>query len=252
MIPIFKLNNVSLYYGKTSVVKDINISFFEKRVTCIIGPSGSGKSTLLRTLNRMNDLTSTFQCRGEVLFNSHDIYNNGLVTNQLRERVGMVFQKPCIFPKSIYENVLFGVRHIHRKRKKELPGIVEQTLKAVSLWSEVEDKLHNSALELSQGQQQRLVIARALAVEPEVLLMDEPTSSLDHNSSNAIDNLIKELSRQLTIIVVTHKLDQARNVADDLVFMCEGKICETGRADVLFKDPKELATKCYVNGSSSF
>ncbi|MGR3218446.1 MAG: phosphate ABC transporter ATP-binding protein [Candidatus Anammoxibacter sp.] len=247
---VFELDDVSLYYGKTPVVKDINITFVDKNVACIIGPSGSGKSTLLRALNRMNDLIPAFQCKGRVMFNGHDIYNNGIGVNQLRQDVGMVFQKPCIFPKSIYDNVLFGVRHLHSKRRSEFQHIVEETLKSVSLWNEVKDKLHHSALELSQGQQQRLSIARALAVEPKVLLMDEPTSSLDHKSASAIDELVKNLRGQLTVIMVTHKLEQAKKIADDVIFMCDGKICESGQANQLFKEPKMIETRCYIDHES--
>lgn len=250
MSAIFTLKDVSLYYGKTAILKNVNLSFLKEKVTCIIGPSGAGKSTLLRTLNRMNDLIPTFHCRGEVLFEDKDIYNNGIEVNLLRQDVGMVFQKPCIFPKSIYENVLFGAANIHNKRKSEFPLIVEETLKAVSLWSEVKNKLHCSALELSQGQQQRISIARALSVGPKVLLVDEPTSSLDHKSASAIEELVRRLSSKLTIIMVTHKLDQAKRIADDVVFMCDEKICESGRADQFFKEPQKIETKCYINHES--
>ena len=245
---LFSLNNVSLFYGKAPIVRDINITFAEKRVICIIGPSGSGKSTLLRTLNRMNDLTPSFECKGSVLFDGHDIYNNGTKVSQLRQHVGMVFQKPCIFPKSIYDNVLFGVRQLYRMKKAEHQQIVEETLKAVYLWGEVKDKLRSSALELSQGQQQRLTIARALAVKPRVLLLDEPTSSLDHKSGAAIDALINNLKGEITVIMVTHKLDQARRIADDVVFMCDGMICEAGTSKQIFETPGKSETKCYIKG----
>lgn len=250
MKALFNLNNVSLFYNNNPIVEDINISFIEKKVVCVIGPSGSGKSTLLRSLNRMNDLIPAFQCKGEIIFNGHDIYNNNLSVNRLRQHVGMVFQKPCIFPKSIYENVIFGAKHILHKRRKEFHLVVEKTLKSVSLWDEVHNKLHHSALELSQGQQQRLTIARALAVEPTVLLMDEPTSSLDPKSSIAIDDLVKKMSDQVTIIMVTHKLDQAKKVADQVVFMCDGKICEAGSAKQIFENPQKIETRCYVDHDS--
>lgn len=250
MSAIFTLKDVSLYYGKITILKNVNYTFVKEKVTCIIGPSGAGKSTLLRTLNRMNDLIPGFRCSGEVLLEDKDIYNNGIKINFLRQNVGMVFQKPCIFPKSIYENVLFGIKHLHYKRKSEFSLIVEETLKAVSLWSEVMNKLHTSALELSQGQQQRLSIARALSVGPMVLLMDEPTSSLDHKSASAIEELVKQLSSKLTIIMVTHKLEQAKRIADDVIFMCDEKICESGRVDQLFKEPQMIETKCYINHNS--
>ena len=249
MKPLFSLNNVSLFYGNRSIVRDINVTFAEKRVICIIGPSGSGKSTLLRTLNRMNDLTPSFACKGSIIFDGHDIYNNGTKVSQLRQHVGMVFQKPCIFPKSIYDNVLFGVRQLYRMKKEESQQIVEETLKKVYLWGEVSDKLRNSALELSQGQQQRLTIARALAVKPRVLLLDEPTSSLDHKSAAAINAMINNLKGKITIIMVTHKLEQVRTVADDVVFMCDGMICETGTAQQIFETPGKIETKCYVGGT---
>ncbi|NIR48634.1 phosphate ABC transporter ATP-binding protein [candidate division KSB1 bacterium] len=230
MMPIFTLEDVSLCYGTTRVLRNANLTLAKERITCIIGPSGSGKSTLLRSLNRMNDLIPGFYCCGKILFEDENIYDNGTEVHHLRQKVGMVFQKPCIFPKSVYDNVLFGVRHLPCTKKSEFPMIVEDTLKAVSLWSEVEDKLHCSALELSQGQQQRLTIARALCVKPKVLLLDEPTSSLDPKSAHAIEELVKQLSSQLTIIMVTHKLDQAKNIADDVVFVCDGQICGSTQA----------------------
>ncbi|MFQ5709940.1 MAG: phosphate ABC transporter ATP-binding protein, partial [bacterium] len=246
MSAIFTLRDVSLAYKTTEILNNANLTFMKDRVTCIIGPSGSGKTTLLRTLNRMNDGVPGFRCRGTVLFKDRPIYSNGLDVHRLRQKVGMVFQKPCVFPKSICDNVLFGVKHLNLKKKKDCPPLVEEKLRAVFLWKEVKDKLHRPATELSQGQQQRLVIARALAVEPSVLLMDEPTSSLDHQAAGAIEELVKKLSHQLTIIMVTHNLAQAQRIADDVVFMCEGRICESGEASLFFKDPQKIETKCYV------
>ncbi|MFQ5455741.1 MAG: phosphate ABC transporter ATP-binding protein [Nitrospirota bacterium] len=247
MRPVFSLKDVSLYYGKPLVLKDISLTFNKGRVISIIGPSGAGKSTLLRTLNRMNDHIPGFRLKGEVLFDDKNIYNNGTKVHLLRQNVGMVFQTPCIFPKSIYDNVLFGVKHLCLKKKSEFSGIVEETLKSVSLWGEVKDKLNRSALELSQGQQQRLSIARALAVEPGVLLMDEPTSSLDATSTGVIEELVMRLKGKLTIIMITHKLEQAKKIADDVVFICEGKVIEQGTKEKLFTNPQEDKTKTYLN-----
>ncbi len=246
MKPLFTLKDVSLYYGESQVLKNISLTIDKGKVTSIIGPSGAGKSTILRTLNRMNDRIPGFQLSGEVFFDDENLYNNGTKVHLLRQNVGMVFQKPCIFPKSIYDNVLFGVRHLYSRRKHEFSQIVEETLKAVSLWDEVKDKLNQSALELSQGQQQRLSIARALAVEPRVLLMDEPTSSLDPTSTCAIEELVGRLSGNLTIVIVTHKLDQAKKIADDVVFICEGKLIEHGRSENIFSNPSQQQTKDYL------
>ncbi len=217
MKTVFELKEVSLYYGEVSILLNINAKFFEKRITCLVGGSGTGKSTLLRTLNRMNDLISSFRCNGSVIFDGKDIYNHALDVNLLRQKVGMVFQEPCVFPGSIYDNVLFGIRRLVQRRKSAYPMIVEETLKAVFLWKEVKDRLHKPAVELSQGQQQRLTIARALAVEPQVLLLDEPTSSLDDKSSMAIEELLKDLKGKLTIILATHKLKQVERLADDVI-----------------------------------
>ncbi len=246
MKPLFTLKDVSIDYGTSPVLKNVSLNFDKGKVTSIIGPSGAGKSTLLRTLNRMNDHIPCFRLRGEVFFDDENIYNNGTKVPLLRQNVGMVFQKPCIFPKSIYDNVLFGVRHLCSGRKYEFPRIVEEMLKAVSLWEEVKDKLNRSALELSQGQQQRLSIARALAVEPRVLLMDEPTSSLDPTSTSAIEELVGRLSGNLTIVIVTHKLDQAKKIADDVVFICEGKLIEHGMSENVFSNPYQQQTKDYL------
>jgi phosphate transport system ATP-binding protein len=214
---VFELKGVSLYYGEVPILVNINAKFFEKRITCLVGDSGVGKSTFLRTLNRMNDLIPSFRCRGSVIFKGRDIYSHALDVNILRQKVGMVFQEPCVFPVSIYDNVLFGLRRLIRRRKSAYPMIVEETLKAVFLWEEVKDRLYGPAIELSQGQQQRLTIARALAVYPQVLLLDEPTSSLDNKSSMAIEELLKGLKEKLTIILATHKLKQVERLADDVI-----------------------------------
>lgn len=217
MRTIFELKNVSLYYGKEPIISNFNAKFYEKQITCIIGASGIGKSTLLRTLNRMNDLIPSFRCVGKVIFNNNDIYCRTLDVNLHRQNVGMVFQEPCVFPVSIYDNVIFGMRRFNHKRKSEYPAIVEETLKTVFLWKDVKDKLHKPAIELSQGQRQRLCMARAMAVEPQVLLLDEPTSSLDHKSSEAIEDLLTGLKEKLTIVLATHKLEQVERIADDVI-----------------------------------
>ena len=250
MSAVVELKNTSLYYGRGWILKGVNIAFEREKVTCVIGPSGSGKSTMLRTINRMNDLIADFHFTGTVLFENKDIYRRGVEVPRLRRDIGMVFQKPCIFPGSIHDNVLFGVRHLGSKKKSEFPFIVEETLKSVSLWREVRDKLQRPATELSEGQRQRLSIARALAVNPRVLLMDEPTSSLDHRSSEAFEELIGRLKSSLTIIMVTHKLEQAKKVADDVVFICEGVVCESGEAKKFFEEPQESMTKSYINHES--
>lgn len=250
MSAVVEFKNTSLYYGRGRILKGVDLAFDKNKVTCVIGPSGSGKSTMLRTINRMNDLIPDFHFTGEVLFNNKDIYGKGVPVHRLRQDIGMVFQKPCIFPGSIHDNVLFGVRHLGSKKKSDFPFIVEETLKSVSLWKEVKEKLQRPALELSEGQQQRLSIARALAVNPKVLLMDEPTSSLDHKSSEAVEELVRRLKSSLTIIMVTHKLEQAKKVADDVVFICEGVVCESGRAEKFFKEPRESTTRSYINHDS--
>ncbi|MFQ5681408.1 MAG: phosphate ABC transporter ATP-binding protein [Candidatus Omnitrophota bacterium] len=243
---IFRLDNVFLAYGRDVTIREINLSFRENRISCIIGPSGVGKSTLLRTLNRMNDIIAGFSLRGSVLFRGRDIYADGIRACDLRREVGMVFQQPCIFPGSIYDNVLFGLRRLPGAKKTEFPRAAEEALKSVSLWGEVKDRLKHCAAGLSQGQQQRLSIARALAVGPKVLLVDEPTSSLDHRSAKAIEELVCDLARKITVIMVTHKLDQARRIADDVVFVCGGRICEAGNAEAVFRSPQDIETKCYV------
>ena len=210
----FELDGISLYYGKEPILVNISAKFLEGQITCLVGDSGTGKTTLLRTLNRMNDFIPTFRCEGRVIFEGVDIYSHALDVNLLRQKVGMVFQKPCVFPRSIYDNVLFGLRHLNGERKSEYPIIVEKILKTVFLWKDVKDRLHSPATELSQGQQQRLCIARAMAVNPHVLLLDEPTSSLDHRLSGAIEELLMGLKGKLTVILATHKLEQVERIAD--------------------------------------
>jgi len=217
MNPIIELKTISLSYRKHPIVVNMDAKILEHRVTCIVGRSGVGKSTLLRTLNRMNDFIPSFHCEGQVLFDGNDIYDRDCDVDHLRQKIGMVSQEPCIFPRSVYDNVLFGLQYLKRKRKNEYPKIVEETLKAVFLWKEVKDKLLRPAAELSQGQQQRLSIARALAVEPQILLLDEPTSSLDHETSEAIERLLKDSKEKITFVLATHKLKQVERIADDVI-----------------------------------
>jgi len=246
MSDIFTLKKVSLFFGAKKILDDTDLSIKKRRVTCVIGPSGAGKSTLLRSLNRMNDLTEGFHHSGTIFFNGSDIYARGLRAEQLRQKVGMVFQKSCLFPGSIEENVIFGIRHIKEKKREGFKNITERSLKAVALWNEVKDRLRESAITLSEGQSQRLAIARALAVGPDVLLLDEPTSALDHLSATAIEALVKKLGRTMTIIMVTHRLEQARSLADDVVFICGGRVCEAGEARAIFNHPENIETRCYV------
>ncbi len=251
MNPIFQMERVSLSYGQKTVVDDINLSFFEKRIACIIGPSGSGKSTLLRALNRMNDLIPSFSLSGRITLEGRDIYNGRISPNELRQRVGMVFQKPCIFPKSIYENVIFGIKHLGRRRRSDWDEVVEEMLRQASLWNDVKDRLLRPALELSQGQQQRLAIARALAVDPRILLLDEPTSALDNRSAEAIEELVLKLSPRVGMIMVTHRLEQVKRIADDVVFICEGRVCEAGPSEQILQEPQNLQTRCYLGNGGS-
>lgn len=215
----FELENFELYYGDFKAIKGINLIIPEKKITAFIGPSGCGKSTVLKTLNRMNDLVDGCRINGRILFDGKDIYKDTDV-NLLRKRVGMVFQKPNPFPMSIYDNIAFGPRTHGVRKKRELDDIVEKSLNSAALWNEVKDKLKKSALALSGGQQQRLCIARALAVKPEVILMDEPTSALDPISTSKIEDLIIELKKEYTIIIVTHSMQQAARISDKTAFFC--------------------------------
>ena len=210
----FELKNLSLSYRDHPVIRNMNAQFYEGRIYCLVGASGSGKSTLLRTLNRLNDFIPSFHRTGEVIYDGRDIYSSTVDVDRLRQKIGMVLQEPCIYPKSIYDNVLFGLKG---KGKKEYPQVAEEMLRAVFLWREVKDRLNKSAVELSLGQQQRLCIARALAVKPEVLLLDEPTSSLDHKSIEVIEGLLTDLKKKIMIIMATHKRDQVERVADDVI-----------------------------------
>ena len=236
------------YYGDFHALQDISLNFYANQVTALIGPSGCGKSTLLRCLNRMNDLIPYSRADGEILLEGQDIYDPTVDVVTLRLRVGMVFQKPNPFPKTIFENVAYGLRVNGIKNRAQITERVEKTLRQAALWEEVKDRLHDSALELSGGQQQRLCIARALAVEPEVLLMDEPCSALDPIATQKIEELIHELKGSYTIIIVTHNMQQAARVSDITAFLYLGKLIEVGVTDALFTRPKLKQTEDYITG----
>jgi len=238
----------SSWYGAFKALHDIDLDIPAKRVTAFIGPSGCGKSTFLRWINRMNDTIPSARAEGRLMLHGLDLLSPGADVVELRRRVGMVFQKPNPFPKSIYDNIAFGPR-LHRKMNRtDLDELVEQSLRAAAIWDEVKDRLKASALGLSGGQQQRLCIARALAVGPEVLLMDEPCSALDPKSTASIEELIRELRSQYTIIIVTHNMQQAARVSDITAFFFEGKLIESGTTDALFTNPRSKQTEDYVTG----
>lgn len=242
------IRNLDFFYGKNQALKDISLDIETKRVSAFIGPSGCGKSTFLRTLNRMNDTIPNTHITGQILLDNIDIYNGIKDVSTLRTRVGMVFQKSNPFPKSIFENVAYGLRVNGITDKAVIANAVEETLKSAYLWEEVKDKLNYSAYMLSGGQQQRLCIARALAVQPEVLLMDEPASALDPISTSKIEDLINELKRNHTIVIVTHNMQQAARVADMTAFFYEGRMIEHGATKQIFTKPKEKRTEDYITG----
>jgi phosphate transport system ATP-binding protein len=239
---------LNLFYGDKQALFDVSMNIPKQRVTAFIGPSGCGKSTLLRTFNRMNDLVDGCRVEGEILLDGQDIYRKGVEVAELRRRVGMVFQKPNPFPKSIYENVVYGLRIQGINQKRVLDEAVEWSLKSAALWDEVKDRLHDSALGLSGGQQQRLVIARTVAVQPEVLLLDEPCSALDPISTLKVEELIYELKSKYTIVIVTHNMQQAARVSDYTAFMYMGKLIEFGDTDTLFTNPAKKQTEDYITG----
>ncbi|MBX3355980.1 MAG: phosphate ABC transporter ATP-binding protein [Phycisphaeraceae bacterium] len=238
----------SSWYGTFKALHELNLDIPARRVTAFIGPSGCGKSTFLRWINRMNDTIPSARAEGELSLHGIDLLSRQADVVELRRRVGMVFQKPNPFPKSIYDNIAFGPRLHRRMNRSDLDEVVEQSLRAAAIWDEVKDRLKASALGLSGGQQQRLCIARALAVGPEVLLMDEPCSALDPRSTASIEELIRELRAQYTIIIVTHNMQQAARVSDQTAFFFEGKLIESGPTDTLFTNPKERQTEDYVTG----
>jgi phosphate transport system ATP-binding protein len=247
-IPKMTTKSFDFYYGDFHALDSISLDFMTHEVTALIGPSGCGKSTLLRCLNRMNDLIPYTHAAGEILLDGQDIYDPNVDVVSLRLRVGMVFQKPNPFPKTIFENVAYGLRVNGMKDKAQVRERVEKTLRQSALWDEVKDRLYDSALGLSGGQQQRLCIARALAVEPEILLMDEPCSALDPIATQKIEELIHELKTSYTIIIVTHNMQQAARVSDITAFLYLGKLIETGVTDALFTRPQLKQTEDYITG----
>ncbi|MEA1935307.1 MAG: phosphate ABC transporter ATP-binding protein PstB [Thermodesulfobacteriota bacterium] len=245
---IIKVRNVNFYYGDFRALTDINMDFEENRVTALIGPSGCGKSTLLRLLNRMNDLIDGTRVEGEVLFEDKNIYDPGVDPVEIRRRIGMVFQKPNPFPKSIFNNITYGPKLLGVRNKNDLEALVEQSLRQASLWDEVRDILGQSAMMLSGGQQQRLCIARALAIQPDVLLMDEPTSALDPISTAKIEELIEDLKKKYTIIIVTHNMQQAARISDYTGFFYLGELIEYSPTEKLFTTPDVKQTEEYITG----
>ena len=243
-----EVKDLDLYYGEKQALKRINMKIPKQRVTAFIGPSGCGKSTLLRCFNRMNDLVDGVRIDGSIELDGENIFDRSVNVAELRRRVGMVFQKPNPFPKSIYENVAYGLRIQGKKSRRELDDVVENALRGAALWDEVKDRLHDSALGLSGGQQQRLVIARSIAIEPEVLLLDEPASALDPISTLKIEELIYELKDRYTIVIVTHNMQQAARVSDYTAFMYMGELVEYGDTDTLFTNPRKKQTEDYITG----
>lgn len=243
-----EIQNLNLHYGATHALKDVSMNIEEKAITAFIGPSGCGKSTLLKCLNRMNDLVDNVRIEGEILLDGEDIYAPKVDTTILRKKVGMVFQQPNPFPMSVYDNIAYGPRIHGIKNKSQLDEIVEKSLRDAAIFDEVKDRLKKSALGLSGGQQQRLCIARALAVEPEVLLMDEPTSALDPISTLKVEDLMEELKKKYTVVVVTHNMQQAARVSDYTAFFLLGELIEFGTTDTIFKHPLKRKTEDYITG----
>lgn len=242
------VEHMNLYYGEFHALKDVELKMQEKEITALIGPSGCGKSTLLKSLNRMNDLVNGCKITGRICLDKEDIYDKRTDVNELRKRVGMVFQKPNPFPMSIYDNIAYGPRTHGIKSKAKLDEIVETSLRQAAIWEEVKDRLKKSALGMSGGQQQRLCIARALAVQPEVLLMDEPTSALDPISTSKIEDLAAELKKDYTIIMVTHNMQQAARISDKTVFFLLGEVIEYGETEQIFSMPGDKRTEDYISG----
>lgn len=243
-----KVENLNLYYGENHALKDVSMDIQENAVTAFIGPSGCGKSTFLKTLNRMNDLVDGVRIDGKVLLDGEDIYEPGVDTTILRKKVGMVFQQPNPFPMSIYDNIAYGPRVHGIRDKKRLDQIVEESLRGAAIFDEVKDRLKKSAMGLSGGQQQRICIARALAVQPEVLLMDEPTSALDPISTAKIEELMEDLKKKYTVIVVTHNMQQATRVSDQTAFFLVGEMVEFGDTKQIFSYPQDKGTEDYITG----
>ena len=243
----FVLSDVNLWYNDFQALKNIDMEILENEITAFIGPSGCGKSTLIKSLNRMNDLIEGCKITGEILLDDEDIYGN-MDVNLLRKRVGMVFQKPNPFPMSIYDNIAFGPRTHGIKAKRQLDEIIEKSLRDAAIWDEVKDRLRKSALSLSGGQQQRLCIARALSVAPDVLLMDEPTSALDPISTSKIEDLVLELKKDYTVVIVTHNMQQATRISDKTAFFLLGEVIEFGETEQVFSLPKDKRCEDYITG----
>lgn len=248
LTPKIETREMSFFYGTKQALYDINLKIQSRSVTALIGPSGCGKSTYLRSLNRMNDIVEGTRVTGAVLLDGEEIYTREVDVVSLRKRVGMVFQKSTPFPKSIFDNIAFGPRIAGLTKKSELQGIVERCLKQSALWNEVKDRLKDSAMALSGGQQQRLCIARALATNPEVLLMDEPASALDPASTARIEDLIFELKQNYTIVIVTHNMQQAARISETTAFFCVGRLVEVGPTEQLFRNPTQKETEDYITG----
>ncbi|MEI6895324.1 MAG: phosphate ABC transporter ATP-binding protein PstB [Colwellia sp.] len=242
------INKLNLYYGQKQALNDITMSIPKGQVTAFIGPSGCGKSTLLRCINRMNDLIDTCHISGQINLHGNNIYDKHIDVAELRRKVGMVFQRPNPFPKTIYENVVYGIRITGENNRRVLDEAAERALRNAALWNEVKDRLHDSALGLSGGQQQRLVIARAIAIQPEVLLLDEPTSALDPISTLTIEELINDLKKQFTVVIVTHNMQQAARVSDQTAFMYMGDLIEYSDTNTLFTTPLKKKTEDYITG----
>ncbi len=244
---VIETKDLCLYYGEKQALKDINIKITKNEVTALIGPSGCGKSTFLRTINRMNDLIDCVKITGQVFFEGKDIYKD-YDEISLRKRIGMVFQRPNPFPMSIYDNIAYGPRIHGIKNKKVLDELVENSLKGAALWEETKDRLKESAMGMSGGQQQRLCIARTLAVSPEIILMDEPTSALDPISTSKMEELMDELKKEYTVIIVTHNMQQAGRIADKTAFFLNGEVVEFGKTEDIFYNPKDKRTEDYITG----
>lgn len=248
MSSIMTVKDLCLWYGKTQALKNINLEIPETSITALIGPSGCGKSTFLKTLNRMNDLIPGIKITGEVMYHGENIYDRTVDVNELRRKIGMVFQKPNPFPMSVYDNIAYGPRTHGLRSKARLDDLVERSLRDAAIWDEVKDRLKRNALGLSGGQQQRLCIARALAVEPQILLMDEPTSALDPISTSHIEELAMKLKEKYTIVIVTHNMQQAVRISDHTAFFLLGDLIEFSETEAMFSQPKDPRTEDYITG----
>ncbi|MDF2673169.1 MAG: pstB [Clostridiales bacterium] len=243
-----KIEGMDFYYGDFKALINVNMNIYSNQITAFIGPSGCGKSTFLRTLNRMNDFIEGTKTEGKVIFDGMDLYSKQIDPVELRRRIGMVFQRPNPFPKTIYENIVYGLKNNGVKKKEILDEIVEKTLKDVALYDEVKDKIHKSALALSGGQQQRLCIARAIAMQPDVIIMDEPTSALDPISTLKIEELLLDLKNKYTIIIVTHSMQQAARISDYTAFFLNGEVIEYDATNNIFSNPRDKRTEDYITG----